>query len=142
MFNKDEYIRSILDKGPSPQPSIDNIVVHEHGVYKLLNNLNPHKASGPDGLQTRIFIEIASEFAPVLTDLFQASINQRKIPDDWKTGNVVTIFKKGSKYKAQNYRPVSLNCVASKLLEHILCSSIMKHLDSNKHPYRLATWFP
>ena len=33
---------------------------------------------------------------------------------------------------AGNYRPVSLTCVPCKLLEHIVCSSIMAHLDEHK----------
>ena len=32
---------------------------------------------------------------------------------------------------ACNYRPVSLNCVPCKLLEHIVCSNIMAHLDEH-----------
>ena len=37
----------------------------------------------------------------------------------------------GSKSKASNYRPISLTCIASKLLEHILVSNIMSHFDDN-----------
>ena len=33
---------------------------------------------------------------------------------------------------ACNYRPVSLTCVPCKLLEHIVCSNIMAHLDEHK----------
>ena len=37
-------------------------------------------------------------------------------------------FKKGEKYDAANYRPVSLTCICCKTLEHILVSNINKHL--------------
>ena len=30
-----------------------------------------------------------------------------------------------------NYRPVSLTCVACKILEQIVCSNIMVHLDEH-----------
>ena len=63
--------------------------------------------------------------------LFQASLNQATIPVEWKTANVVPNFKKGEKNKAENYRPVSLKYVTCKMLEHILCSNIMTHLESN-----------
>ena len=63
--------------------------------------------------------------------LFQASLNQASIPAEWKTANVVPIYKKGEKNKAENYRPVSLTSVTCKMLEHILCSNIMTHLESN-----------
>ena len=44
------------------------------------------------------------------------------------TCNVATVFKKGEKYDAANYRPVSLTCVCCKILEHILVSNINKHV--------------
>ena len=42
--------------------------------------------------------------------------------------NVSPVFKKGEKYDAANYRPVSLTCICCKTLEHILVSNINKHL--------------
>ena len=37
-------------------------------------------------------------------------------------------LKKGEKYDAANYRPVSLTCICCKPLEHILVSNTNKHL--------------
>ena len=34
--------------------------------------------------------------------------------------------------KSYNYRPVSLTCVPCKMLEHIVCTNIMAHLDEHK----------
>ena len=44
----------------------------------------------------------------------------------------VPFFKKSDKSLECNYRPVSLTCVPCKLLEHIVCSNIMAHLDEYK----------
>ena len=46
--------------------------------------------------------------------------------------NISPLFKKGDRSLACNYRPVSLTCVPCKLLEHIVCSNIMAHLDEHK----------
>ena len=43
---------------------------------------------------------------------------------------VTPVFKKGAKSKPENYRPISLTCILSKVLEHIIVSSIMNHLDN------------
>ena len=40
--------------------------------------------------------------------------------------------KKGDRSLARNYRPVSLTCIPCKLLEHIVCSNIMSHLDEHE----------
>ena len=41
------------------------------------------------------------------------------------------MFKKGEKCNPSNYRPVSLTCICGKLLEHIVVSHLLKHLDEH-----------
>eukprot|EP00745_Piridium_sociabile_P038114 TRINITY_DN6956_c0_g1_i9.p1 TRINITY_DN6956_c0_g1~~TRINITY_DN6956_c0_g1_i9.p1 ORF type:complete len:264 (+),score=58.10 TRINITY_DN6956_c0_g1_i9:30-821(+) len=53
-----------------------------------------------------------------------------EVPDDWRHAWIVPIFKKGEKHLACNYRPVSLTSIRCKVLEHIVHSSIMRHLDA------------
>ena len=48
--------------------------------------------------------------------------------DEWKTANIIPIFKKGYRTSTGNYRPISLTSICSKLLEHIIYSSIFSHL--------------
>ena len=80
--------------------------------------------------------------APALALLFQLSIDLGEIPEDWRQALVVPIFKKGDKHQSSNYRPVSLTSITCKLLEHILHSNIMRHLDQhnvlcdNQHGFR------
>ena len=64
------------------------IFITERGVFKLLQALNISKAAGPDGLRPRVLKELSSELAPILTLLFQASLNQQSLPDIWKHANV------------------------------------------------------
>ena len=109
----------IPSKGTSPFTAMGEITVDPKGVIKLLNNLNIHKAPGPDGLSARVLKECSSEIAPVLTYIFNESLAQGAVPDDWRQANVAPVFKKGEKYDAANYRPVSLTCICCKTLEHI-----------------------
>ena len=118
----------IPSKGTSPFTAMGEITVDPKGVIKLLNNLNIHKAPGPDGLSARVLKECSSEIAPVLTYIFNESLAQGAVPDDWRQANVAPVFKKGEKYDAANYRPVSLTCICCKTLEHIIVSNINKHL--------------
>ena len=41
-------------------------------------------------------------------------------------------FKKGEKYLAENYRPISLTSVVSKIMEHVITSHLMSFDDSNR----------
>ena len=109
------------------------------GVEKLLSNLNPTKAAGPDGIPPRVLRELAREVAPTLTKIYQSSLQTGEVPRDWKEAlvtdwrevPVTLVFKKGEHYNPANYRPISLTSVPCMLLEHILVSSIMQHLKSN-----------
>ena len=104
------------------------ITVYPNGVLKLLNNLKIHKASGPYGQSARVLKECSSEIAPILALIYNESLAQGTVPDDWRQPNVAPIFKNGEKYDAANYRPVSLTCICCKTLEHIIVSNINKHL--------------
>ncbi|KAI8485690.1 hypothetical protein Bbelb_365240 [Branchiostoma belcheri] len=111
-------------------PPMEHIVVSTDGVEKMLQGLNPSKASGPDQIPPWFLKLTASEIAPVLTNIFQHSLNTAEIPKDWRDANICAIFKKGDRAVPSNYRPVSLTCISCKLLEHIIHSQIMKHLES------------
>ena len=100
-------------------------------ICVYIKNLKPHKAAGPDDISARILKENAVQLAPALSHLFQASLNQGQVPEDWKSANVAAIFKKGDRSKAANYRPVSLTCICCKLLENIVSSIIMQHFEDN-----------
>ena len=51
------------------------------------------------------------------------------------------VFKRGDKSLAANYRPISLTCILCKVLEHILASNIVKHLDGQGILYDLQHGF-
>lgn len=113
-----------------------------NGVIKLLRDLNPHKAAGPDSIPTYILKVAAEELAPVLSKIFQTSLDTGEIPADWREAHIVPLFKKGDKHLASNYRPVSLTSVTCKILEHIVHSNIINHfldneiLCDNQHGFR------
>ena len=130
VFSKNEHTQvPLLDRSA---PFMNDIAVSKEGVIKLLKGLNPSKALGPDELHPRVLKELATELGPVLAHLFQQSIDTGEIPKEWSLANICPLFKKSDRSLACNYRPVSLTCVPCKLLEHIVCSNIMAHLDEYK----------
>ena len=130
VFTKSEYKQvPLMDRSA---PFMHDIVVTKEGVTKLLKSLNPSKALGPDELHPRVLKELAMELGPVFAHLFQQSIDTGEIPKEWSLANICPLFKKGDRSLARNYRPVSLTCIPCKLLEHIVCSNIMAHLDEHE----------
>ena len=98
-----EDTRSFPDLGASHYPDAPEITVHPNGVRKLLRNLKPHKATGPDDISLWFLKEMAEPLTPIVTLIFSASLKQVKTSDDWKEVNVSPIFKKGDISQRANY---------------------------------------
>ena len=130
VFNNEDTT-SVPSIGDSPYPVISDLQINECTVYQLLCQLKNQKASGPDGIPPTLLKTAASEIAPVLTKIFQASYDQSTLPNDWRFASVTPVFKKGSHSDPSNYRPISLTSVCCKLFEHILKLSISNHLENN-----------
>ena len=128
VFTRGDSI-STSDKGQSPYPSMLDIIVNRNGVQKLLKVLNSHKVTSPDEVPSRILQMGAKELASALVKLYQYSMDIGEVPQEWRDAKVVPIFKKGDRHQPSNYHPVSLTSVVYKVLEHIVHSSIMSHLD-------------
>jgi hypothetical protein len=74
-----------LSKALAKSPSL---TITTPGIQKLLNNINPHKASGPDNISGRILKEPQHFTASILTIIFQTSLQIGCIPSNWKHANV------------------------------------------------------
>ena len=95
------------------------------------NVSKPNKASGPDNLSPRVHKEYASIIAPLLRTLYQKLLDTLAVPIDWKQSTVSPVFKKGGRYQPANYRPISLMCICSKIMEHIITSNMKRYFESN-----------
>src|SRR6266536_1372570 len=95
------------------------LVITEKKVAEKLDNLKVDKSSGVDTLHPRVFKELKNELVNPLKQIFEISLKSGKLPEDWRSGIITAIHKKGSKAKVENYRPISLTCIACKLMESI-----------------------
>ena len=102
VFTKDDHSILPIMRG-NPIPDIEQLSIGVNGVYNLLVNIDPHKATGPDGIPSRLLKETAYQMAPLLTFIFQSSLDQGKLPSDWKIANITPLYKKGSKTDPSNH---------------------------------------
>ena len=49
----------------------------------------------------------------------------------WKTARVIPIFKEGDKTAKENYRPISVPPVVSRLFERLVFNQLYQHLNTN-----------
>lgn len=126
------------DDGNCPQPKTNPITqlrqieISPKGVLKQLQLLDRSKGAGPDGLSSALLKFLACYIYQSLTMIYQLSIDTGSTPVDWRRANVIPIHKKGSRSEPLNYRPISMTCIASKILEHIISSDINAFLDEHK----------
>ena len=108
-----------------------DIQINEAKVGAAIDALKEQSAAGPDGIPIRILKELRDELVRPLTKLFKESFESGKIPEDWREAIISPIFKKGSKAKPENYRPVSLTNIVGKLMERIVKNEIMEYIEQN-----------
>ena len=56
------------------------------------------------------------------------SLNSHSIPRDWKQHTIIPVYKSGDKSTLKNYRPISLLCSISKLLENLIYNKIIEFM--------------
>ena len=84
----------IPSKTLSSVPQMPNITVSLNGVLKLLNDLNPHKATGPEQLKRIVIQRLRDVIAPVLQVIYKKSLDTGRVSNDWNTAYVCPLFKK------------------------------------------------
>ena len=131
VFTKEDLENSPTLEDRKVDRPLMNIDINQEDLPTKLQNLKPHKSPGPDGLQPRVLREISVPIAIPFRIIYKRMIQSSQLPEDFKIGEVIPIFKKGNRHYAANYRLVSLTSVASKVLESIFRDNIMSHMKRN-----------
>jgi hypothetical protein len=97
-------------------------------VSACLSSLDTSKATGPDGIPARILKECSTKIAPGLCALFNHSLRIGRFPAEWKNADVTPVHKKDNKEPAENYRPISLLPIVSKVMEQCVCNRFYAHV--------------
>jgi hypothetical protein len=122
VFNRtelEEHLSSPLLTSLTPDHALSDISLTTEEVLNTLLALDPDKAT---------LKETAQQIAPSLTELFNRSLSCGVFPDDWKRANIVPVHKKGNKRYVENYRPISLLSLISKVLERCVLRNARDHL--------------
>ena len=82
---------------------MENLNISPTSVTKLLKGLNMNKASGP----YKISPKMLNEFAEDLTAIFTTSLVSGRIPHQWTSTLLASIFEKRNRNNAANNRRVS-----------------------------------
>ena len=115
--------------------------VSEQFVYNELNKLNINKCPGYDGIQAKFLKDGTSEIKGVITFLINLSISTNIFPDELKYAKVKPLFKKNEKTEVENYRPISILSIISKILERAAHTQLESYLTQKNLLYSYQSGF-
>ena len=98
-------------------------------VIKILPN---KKTTGPDDIPISIIKANCELIAPILSELINASVLKGVFPSSLKQASIALIFKKGDPLDVENYRPIALLSIFSKIIEKVIAIKLESFLNKNQ----------
>jgi hypothetical protein len=124
--------RAVYEGSDGIEIEIPTLQEVEMAICKLKNN----KAPGDDNLSGELFKAGSAELPKELHRLIAKYWSDEKLPEEWKTGVICPIFKKGCKLDCKNYRGISLLPTAYKIFSLILAERLQPMMENFLHPYQ------
>ena len=115
--------------------------VSEAEILNHLNELNPRKSVGLDGISAKFLYDSRSCIKSHLHHIINLSISTGCVPDILKSAKVVPIYKKDSKQDVSNYRPISILTSTSKIMEKIIHEQVESYLVKNNILFEFQSGF-
>ena len=99
----------------------------------FLKELKTNKATGIDNLSGRFLKDGSKVLATPIAQICNLSIKLSTVPDECKIAKLKPLYKKGKKTDPNNYRPISLLPVISKILEKVFHDQTMEFVTERKY---------
>lgn len=118
-FLEGNYLQSVfLD--PASEAEISSIIA---GMR--------NSSAGYDAIRPLIIKENTNNLVTPITHIINLSMAQGKVPKQMKIAQITPVYKSGNNDSINNYRPISVLPVLSKVLEKVVCKRIISFFDSN-----------
>ena len=100
-------------------------------ILKIIQNLNPNKAHGHDKISIRMLKICGNSLCRPLELIFNDCLVNGIFPSVWKKGNIVPVHKKNDKQRLNNFRPISLLPICSKIFEKLIFNEMFGFFIEN-----------
>ncbi|VVC42488.1 Reverse transcriptase domain [Cinara cedri] len=126
----DFQLNSSTDKHSSNQ-SMYLRKINTLEVNNIISNMKGDSAPGKDGISNNIVKQIKESLSEILAHIFNTILWEGTIPDYFKSAIVTPIYKNGDKKLINNYRPISLLNIFSKIFERAIKTRLLDYLEEN-----------
>ena len=134
-----EQYESVFIDDDGTLPSLGNrcetdippLFISRFDVVTAINSLKSDSSPGIDKITPWFYKSFPSQLAIPLQIIYNESLLTGEVPKEWRTSLISPIYKGGSKKRTDpaSYRPVSLTCIACRIMERIVKKHLHTHLD-------------
>ncbi|XP_074035352.1 uncharacterized protein [Leptinotarsa decemlineata] len=131
-----EHFGNNISKSCTTSNSMSNSLVFisatKEEVEEVIANLSNKKSTGLDEVPVDIIKKCACIISQYLAGIINLSVNSGTFPSVLKSAAIIPIFKKGDTSNIENYRPIALLSIFSKIIEKIICKRITDFFTKHK----------
>ena len=106
--------------------------VNINQVQKIIKSMATNKSAGIDKIPIRVIKDCLPAILPSITSIINATFLSAQFPNVWKIAEVTPILKDGDRDIPNNYRPISLLPVLSKICERVAHDQLTSFLIANQ----------
>ena len=99
-------------------------------IEKEMKSLNTNKASHSSNIPTKTLKQNVDFFSPFILDYVNKSISSSTFPSILKLADIISVYKKDSRYEKSNYRSISVLPNISKIFENVLYDRISSSFEN------------
>ena len=109
--------------------------VHEETIFEHINELKNKNSTGKDGISSKLLKTIKTSLIKPLTLIFNQMLITGIFPERLKIAKVLPLYKKDDKVLLNNYRPISLLSVISKIFDRIIYNQLYSYFENKNILY-------
>ena len=130
----------MIESLPPDSPGVFDIrPVHQNEVLQELCNLRIDSSTGADQILAKLVRMVAEDLTPPLVNIINSCIGMRSFPAAWKIAQICPIPKTNTSICENDFRPISVLPVLSKVYERLVFRQLVQHIDENSTLYDLIS---